>query len=52
MGKLGKYIVAAACVVVLAACATPDSNHAVTQRPQANWATTNTPFGGGGGGGY
>ena len=51
MSKLGKCIVAAACVLALTACATPDGNGAGTQRPQASRVTVNPSDGGGGGGG-
>ncbi|HME24706.1 MAG TPA: hypothetical protein VKI44_25815 [Acetobacteraceae bacterium] len=51
MSKLGKCIVAAGFVLVLAACATPDGNQAGTQRPQATRVTANPSDGGGGGGG-
>jgi len=49
MSRLGKYIVAAACVSVLTACATPNGSDVGTQRPQASRVTVNPSDGGGGG---
>jgi hypothetical protein len=50
MSKFGKYIVMLGWVLVLASCATPDANHAATQRPQAAGAAAVVPADGGGGG--
>ncbi|HEY2621110.1 MAG TPA: hypothetical protein VGI78_27490 [Acetobacteraceae bacterium] len=52
MSKFGKSMIAACCVLVLAACAAPDGSHAGTQRPQPGWAAMSPSGGGGGNGGY
>ena len=49
MSKLGRYVAAAACALVLTACAMPNGNDTGTQRPQASRVTVNPSDGGGGG---
>jgi hypothetical protein len=49
MCKLAKSIVVAGWLLALAACATPEANHAGTQPPPVSRAAME-PLGGGGGG--
>jgi hypothetical protein len=49
---LRSVILAAGCMLALAACTTPNSTNAEAQKAQAGSVFVNTSGGGGGGGGY